>query len=100
MKQVEDILDNTDLEVWLLTRLRDCPKWRKKVDTEFDQKGLRVVTGGIEMFVGQNIWEIGKPKRQTVRETLYELFTLYNARWLPATGAAGLVIDAGADPRS
>lgn len=92
LDQVKDILKNTGLQVWLLTRLKDREKWQNVVDVVFGAQATRIVVTDIETFVGQNIAEIGRFDVKEVKETLAKLFARYEAGWLPGFGAGGLRI--------
>ena len=98
LSQIERILNDTTLQVWLLVRLRDREKWQNVVDATFGERlAGRVAITDIETFVAQNISEIGRFDNAKVGEALGELFRVYNERWLPEAGAGGLRIVSG-DP--
>lgn len=92
LNQIGEILTNTGLELWLLTRKRDREKWQNAVDAMYGDQANRVVVTDIETFVGQNTSEIGRFVPEDTRATLAALFSRYTNRWLPATGAGGLRI--------
>lgn len=95
--QIERILKDTTLQVWLLVRLADREKWQNVVDATFGEHAGRVAIADIETFVGQNVSEIGGFDVTKVSDTLADLFQIYNERWLPEAGASGLRIVSG-DP--
>ncbi|HET6248170.1 MAG TPA: DUF4928 family protein [Tepidisphaeraceae bacterium] len=101
LDQVKEILKNTGLEIWLLTRLKDREKWQIGIDAVLGAtEASRVAVVGIEAFVGQNISEIGKFDPDKVKKTLAALFARYADAWLPRFGAGGLRIvdpEAGAE---
>ncbi|MGD0461367.1 MAG: DUF4928 family protein [Tepidisphaeraceae bacterium] len=97
LDQVKNILKNTGLQVWLLTRLTDREKWRNAVDAVFGAQAARIVVADIETFVGQNMAEIGKFETEEVKAVLAKLFMRYEEAWLPPVGAGGLRI---VDPES
>lgn len=92
LNKIEEILTNTGLELWLLTRKRDREKWQNAIDAMFGEQTSRVVVTDIETFVGQNTAEIGRFVAEETRATLAALFARYTERWLPAAGAGGLRI--------
>jgi hypothetical protein len=92
LDQVKDILKNTGLQVWLLTRLPDREKWRNVIDAVFGDQAARIVVADIETFVGQNVAEIGKFETEEVKAALARLFARYEEAWLPNFGAGGLRI--------
>ncbi len=92
LTQIDEILKNTKLDIWLLVRNKDREKWQNAVDaTVSKQLRGRVAVHDIETFVGQNISEIGKFAPATAK-TFSELLRVYNDRWLPQAGASGLRI--------
>jgi hypothetical protein len=98
LSQIERILKDTTLEVWLLVRLKDREKWQNVVDATFGEPlAGRVAIADIETFVGQNISEMGGFDVAKVAGALAELFQVYNERWLPEAGTSGLRIISG-DP--
>ncbi len=92
LDQVSDILADTGLQVWLLTRMRDREKWQNGVDVIFGSAAARIVVADIETFVGQNVSEIGKFNSEEVKRTLARLFARYEEAWLPKFGGGGLRI--------
>ena len=92
LNKIGEILANTGLELWLLTRKRDRERWQNAIDALYGDQGSRVVVTDIETFVGQNTSEIGRFVPEETRATLAELFARYANRWLPAAGAGGLRI--------
>lgn len=100
LSQIERILRDTTLQVWLLVRLRDREKWQNVVDATLGERlADRVIITDIETFIAQNLSEIGGFDTAKVRRTLEALFRLYNERWLPEPGAGGLRIVSG-DPNA
>jgi hypothetical protein len=97
LSQIERILNDTTLHVWLLVRLADREKWQNVVDATFGERAGRVAITDIETFVGQNISEIGGFDATRVADVLAGLFQVYNERWLPEAGTSGLRIVSG-DP--
>ncbi len=94
IEQIRGILADTRLEVWLLVRQRDRDNWQKKLDSVFGRSApIRITVNEIEMFLGQNVTEIGKFDQGAVVATLKRLFSRYNEGWLPAAGSSGIRID-------
>jgi hypothetical protein len=92
LDQITRILQNTGLEVWLLTRMKDREKWQHAVDALFESQASRIVVADIETFVGQNVSEIGNFQSEEVTTALAALFDRYTTHWLPRVGAGGLRI--------
>lgn len=92
LDQIGEILHNTGLDVWLLTRKRDREKWQNAIEALFGEQAKRVAVADIETFVGQNTAEIGKFDPNATRATLAAMFERYANRWLPEAGAGGLRI--------
>lgn len=92
LDQVAEILNNTGLHVWLLTRLKDREKWQIVVQSLFESQAGRIAVTDIETFVGQNVAEIGIFGIAACKNTLAKLFSRYEEAWLPKFGAGGLRI--------
>ncbi|MDB5358173.1 MAG: hypothetical protein JWN24_4626 [Phycisphaerales bacterium] len=93
ISQIVDALQDTDKEVWLLTRGQRVKTWQEELD---DIEGLdlkRVIVGSVEGFVGQNITELGKFSAKGRAAQLEELFKLYNGRWIANVGIPGMLIE-------
>lgn len=92
LTQVVEALEDTDLEVWLLTRQDRVASWRHELE-EFEGIDLRrVVVTAVESFVGQNISEMGEFSARGKATHLQELFKLYNERWVDQVGTPGIRI--------
>jgi hypothetical protein len=92
LDQIGEILADTGLQVWLLTRMLDRERWQNAIDLTFARNAGRVVVAGIEIFLGQNISELGEFKIADVRAVLSKLFARYADVWLPTAGSRGLRI--------
>lgn len=90
--QIEGILRNTGLEIWLMPRRRDREKWQNAVDALFHGHTKRIAVTDIETFVGQNMSEAGEFDPDDTRTALASLFARYAEQWLPPVGAGGLRI--------
>lgn len=92
LAQVAEALEDTDLEVWLLTRHDRVATWRNELE-EFEGVDMkRVVVTSVESFVGQNISELGAFSTKGKASQLAELFKLYNERWVTKVGTPGIRI--------
>lgn len=92
LSQVAEALEDTDLEVWLLTRHDRVASWRNEL-LEFEGvDAKRVVVTSVESFVGQNITEMGGFSVKGKISQLQELFKLYNDRWVAQVGTPGIRI--------
>ena len=92
LNQIGEILRDTGLLVWLLTRKRDRERWQKAVESLYRDQLGRLAVVDIETFVGQNITEIGFFDPEDTRAALTKLFERYTNHWLPPVGTGGLRI--------
>lgn len=92
LAQVAEALEDTDLEVWLLTRHDRVNTWKNELDDFEDIDMKRVVITSVEAFVGQNISELGDFSSKGKVAQLGELFKLYNDRWVAQVGTPGIRI--------
>jgi hypothetical protein len=90
--QIADALQDTDAEVWLLTRHDRVATWRNEIDTTDSIDRKRVVVGSVEGFIGQNITEMGSFSITGKVTGLSALFELYNERWIAQVGTPGIRI--------
>lgn len=90
--QVAEALENTESEVWLLTRADRVSTWKSELEG-FDGVDIRrVVVTSVEAFVGQNITELAEFSAKEKATQLHALFDLYNARWIDKVGTPGIRI--------
>lgn len=94
LRQVAEIQDKSDAEVWLLTRADRVETWRRELGNTEDVEIKRVVVTSVESFVGQNITELGQFSAKGKAEQLKALFDLYNTRWVAKVGTPGIRIQA------
>jgi Domain of unknown function (DUF4928) len=92
LQQIEEIVENTDKEVWLLTRKDREAGWKDAIKGSPDIKSDRVVVNSVEAFVGQNITELAGFSATGKASQLKELFDLYNTRWVAKVGTPGIRI--------
>lgn len=92
LQQIEEIVENTDKEVWLLTRKDREAGWKDAIKGSSDIKSDRVVVNSVESFVGQNITELAGFSAVEKVKQLKELFELYNTRWIAKVGTPGIRI--------
>jgi hypothetical protein len=92
LRQVAEIQDKSDAEVWLLTRADRVETWQRELANTEDVEIKRVVVTSVESFVGQNITELGQFSAKGKAEQLKALFDLYNARWVAKIGPPGIRI--------
>lgn len=90
--QVSEALEDTDLEVWLLTRQDRVDPWRREIKEVDGVDFRRVVVTSVESFVGQNMSEMGGFSNKGRISKLRELFEVYNDRWIARVGTPGLRI--------
>jgi hypothetical protein len=92
LRQVAEIQDKSDAEVWLLTRADRVETWQRELRNAEDVEIKRVVVTSVESFVGQNITELGEFSAKGKVEQLKALFNLYNTRWVAQVGTPGIRI--------
>jgi hypothetical protein len=92
LRQIAEIQDKSDAEVWLLTRADRVETWQRELANTEDVEIKRVVVTSVESFVGQNITELGQFSATGKAEQLKALFDLYNTRWVAKVGTPGIRI--------
>ena len=92
VSQVVDILEETDVEVWLLTRVERVETWKKELQRIIGADMKRVVVDSVEGFVGQNVTELGRFSCKGKTENFVALFDIYNQHWIEAVGTPGIRI--------
>lgn len=92
LAQVVEALEDTDLEVWLLTRHDRVASWQHELQEFEGVDAKRVVVTSVESFVGQNISEMGGFSVKGKASQLQALFKLYNDRWIAQVGTPGIRI--------
>ncbi|MEO8613531.1 MAG: DUF4928 family protein [Luteolibacter sp.] len=92
LQQIEEILDSTDREVWLLTREDRVASWKNESLNRFGKRISRVVVTSVESFVGQNITELAGFSSSAKIERITELVELYNRKWVDAVGTPSIRI--------
>lgn len=89
--QIGRILEDADVEVWLLVRGDRLQFWKDEVSrTDFERR--RLVVASIELFIGQNVTEMGGLSLSGKSAQLEELFDLYNREWIDVVGSPGMRI--------
>lgn len=96
LDQIVDILEDSDLEVWLLTSAERLAAWKTEVEN-FSETAhrRRVVVSSVEAFVGQNITELAAFSAQEKTTQFAALFQIYNDRWVAQVGPPGIRITIG-----
>jgi len=92
LQQIEEILEKSEAEVWLLTRSDRVPAWENEIKTGDRIDTRRVVVTSVEAFVGQNVTELGTFSSKGKADNLKALFDLYNSEWIPKVGTPGIRI--------
>lgn len=81
LQQIQDVLEHTDREVWLLTRDDRVSTWKNETSKRFVPQQLgRVVITSVESFVGQNVTELGEFSAAGKAKQFEKLVELYNTR--------------------
>jgi len=92
IRQVVDALENTDCDIWLLTRAERVPIWKVELEKTKGVDFRRVHVKSVESFIGQNIAELGDFSAKAKREKIRQLVNLYNTRWVEQVGTPGMRI--------
>ena len=92
LQQIAEILEDSDAEVWLLTRAERVQTWQREIEKEEGVEPKRVVVTSVEAFVGQNVTELGEFSAKGKADRLRALFDLYNERWVARVGTPGMRI--------
>ncbi len=90
LEQIAEALERSNRDFWLLTRHDRVLTWQLDL-AELEHTG-RVVVTAVDVFVGQNITEMGGFSAKGKHKKLEELFGLYNERWVRGLGKAGIQI--------
>jgi hypothetical protein len=93
VSQVEDALQESDREVWLLTREDRVGTWKIELSSLPDTDLRRVVVTSVEGFVGQNITELAEFSAKAKTAQLRALFELYNTQWVAQVGTPAIRIE-------
>lgn len=92
LEQVGEIIENSDAEVWLLTRADRLAAWKSEIQSDKNIDGKRIVVTSVEAFVGQNITELAGFSTKGKATQLAALFDLYNSKWVKQVGTPGIRI--------
>lgn len=91
LDQVAHALEDRDVEMWLLVRAKRQQFWLEElIEANIDRD--RVTVTSIELFVAQNITELGELSMAGKIEKLQQLFQIYNETWVAAVGSDGIRI--------
>ncbi len=90
LAQVAEAIEESDREVWLLTRADRVEVWKVELKKYLGIETRRVVVTSVEVFVGQNISELGKFTSKGKEENLNALFEIYNTHWIATVGTPGI----------
>ena len=90
--QIEEILEKSTAEVWLLTRADRVSAWQNELKTLGTKDIKRVVVTSVSAFVGQNITELGEFTTKGKTDQIKALFEIYNERWIAKVGTPGIKI--------
>lgn len=89
VEQIATILEDADAEVWLIVRGNRLQFWKDEISrAELDHR--RVVVAAIELFVGQNVTELGDLSARGKADQLAKLFHIYNEVWIDQLGSPGI----------
>lgn len=90
LEQVAVILEDSDAEIWLLTRADRVATWANEVKSNDELDSKRIVVTSVEAFVGQNITELAEFSTKGKAAQLASLFDLYNSQWVAQVGTPGI----------
>ena len=91
--QVVEALEDSELEVWVLTRTDRVTTWKYELHDLDAVDRRRVVISSVEAFVGQNITELGEFSSKGRIAQLKMLFHVYNTKWITQVGTPGIRIE-------
>lgn len=92
LAQVVEALEDSDAEVWLLTRSDRVATWKNELEKFEGVDCKRVVVTAVEAFVGQNVTELGEFSVKGKVAQMQLLIDLYNERWVSQVGSPGIRI--------
>ncbi|MCE5279003.1 MAG: DUF4928 family protein [Planctomycetaceae bacterium] len=92
MNQIADALEDSDFEVWLLTRSDRVGTWKRELEKGEVTDVKRVVVTSVEAFIGQNISELSEFSSKQKTRQLKALVDLYNKEWVDKVGLPGIKI--------
>jgi hypothetical protein len=92
IEQIAQILEQSESEVWLLTRSDRVAGWKNEIKASQDIDSKRVVVTSVEAFIGQNITELAEFSAKGKAAQLMALFDLYNNTWVKQVGTPGIRI--------
>ncbi|MEM8737976.1 MAG: DUF4928 family protein [Planctomycetota bacterium] len=92
LRQCETIVRDWKREAWLIVYGRDVVAWTKKIAERLGADAGMVNVQGIEVFVGQNMAEMGRFDRPATIDELKRLFMRHNERWAGPTEAPTVVL--------
>ena len=90
LTQVSGALEESDCEVWLLTRADRVPVWHAELAKVDGVELKRVVVSSVEGFIGQNITEMGEFSSDGKVTQLRKLFDIYNSVWVDKVGTPSI----------
>lgn len=93
ISQILNALDDSDREVWLLTKGGRVSMWQEELANSEGIDPNRVVVQSVESFVGQNMTELGGFHAKGRSAKLKELFEIYNRTWIDVVGVPGMRIE-------
>ena len=92
ISQIADALDQSDAEVWLLTRADRVLTWKNELEKSDEIDDKRVVVTSVEAFIGQNVTELGKFSASERTAQLKALFKIYNEVWVRKVGNPAIMV--------
>jgi len=88
--QVEAALEESDTEVWLLTRGDRVATWRNELERCDGLDMRRVVVTSVEAFVGQNVAELAAFSASERLSQFAKLIHIYNNKSIDQVGTPGI----------
>jgi hypothetical protein len=90
LAQIEAVLEESDAEVWLLTRGDRVPTWRNELERRVDRDMRRVVVSSVEAFIGQNVAEMAAFTTNEKSAQFARLIEIYNNNFVNVVGSPGI----------
>jgi hypothetical protein len=91
ISQVIEVAEEADTECWLIVSESRLGSWKTELESA-EVPRQRVVVASIELFVGQNISELGDLSVAGKCAQLVRLFDIYNEKWASPFGPPGTKI--------
>jgi hypothetical protein len=92
LSQVAEALAGSKRQVWLLVRAERLSAWRQEL-LAYGVDMRRVVVASIELFLGQNLSELGECSSAGTRTQMERLVEIYHKAWVRPLTVTGIDIE-------